>query len=78
MASVRYLGIYQLKLPTSIPIEGSQTVTQTMVPLIKASKMTDDHFWDTHLVLVNGRRPEMDELVVDSDKLDILSYSEGG
>jgi hypothetical protein len=78
MARVRYLGIYPVKFPESIEIEGMQTVSEVMAPLIEKTGMPSDFFWNRHLVLLNGKRPEMDDAVSDGDNLQILSYSEGG
>jgi len=78
MAIIKYYGIFPLELPGELRIDGSQTVEQTMIPLIKACNMPDDFFWGNHLVLLNGVRPEMSDLMTDDDELQILSYHDGG
>ena len=80
MLNVRYLGIFPLEdiVPREFPIEGMQTVAQVMAPLIEICNMPDDFFWENHLVLLNGERPDMEASIADGDSLEILSYHDGG
>ena len=78
MLKVKYLGIFPVTIPAEIPIENKATLNEVMVTLIEACKMPEDYFWDHHLILLNGRQPELEETVADGDLLQILSYSEGG
>jgi len=78
MLKVKYLGLFPVTLPDEISVGRGQTLAQVMESLIKACKMADDFFWEHHLVILNGRQPEMEEVVHEGDLLHILSYSEGG
>lgn len=78
MLKIKYLGIYPFTVPESIGIEGTQTVSSIMKTLILSNSMPEDFFWDRHLVLLNGKQPEMDDFVSDGDSIQILSFSEGG
>jgi len=75
---VKYLGIFPVSLPEEVPLAENMTLADVMAQLIKACNMPDEFFWDRHLIVVNGRRPQLDELASDGDLLNILSYSEGG
>jgi len=75
---VKYLGIFPVTVPGEVSFDAGQTLAEVMVPLINACKMSDEFFWDHHLIIVNGRRPQLDERASDGDLLHILSYTEGG
>ena len=78
MLKVKYLGTFPVTLPGEIAIDGMQTLAEAMKPLIKACRMPEDFFWENHLVLLNGRRPLLEDPIADGDLLHILSYVEGG
>ena len=78
MLRVKYLGTFPITLPGEIPIGDMRTLADAMVPLIEACKMPENFFWENHLVILNGERPQLDDPIADGDLLHILSYVEGG
>ena len=78
MLKIKYLGIFPVTIPSEMSLENIKTLADVMTPLIEACKMPEDFFWERHLILLNGRSPELDEPVADGDLLQILSHSEGG
>jgi hypothetical protein len=78
MVRIRNLGNYPINIPDFIRIEGVRTVAEVMTYIIDNCKVPEDFFWNRHFILLNGKRPEMEDTVSKGDMLDIISYSEGG